>query len=215
MKTISFLLLTIGLLLFTVYASFAQQNRWTYVANDVNDAEFFIDQKSVENVGKNLRVWHKTVYKDGTYRISLLEWDCTEKKFFVVDDSTFEADGRAFRRDKGNDWLLVTPESINEGLYKVVCSSSAKNNDRIAINSVKVMVQIIVKNVNVRNEPDMSSNVVRKAKLGEKFILVDENPTNGWYQIIISGTKNTGWIHGNTIKLIEISSKANLKKRRL
>lgn len=213
MKIFAILLSTISFMLMGIHFAFSQQDRWTYVGNDVRGAQFFIDRNSVESFGENLRIWHKTVYEDETYRISLLEWNCAGKKFSVVEDSSFDLDGSPIKREKGSGWLFVVPESINEGLYKVVCSLPVKNTNKPSTYNIgKLQAQTIVKEANVRDKPDMSGKILRKAKLGEKFTLVNENPANGWYQIIISSNK-TAWIHGNNIKLIEANESRKSKKK--
>ena len=76
------------------------------------------------------------------------------------------------------------------------------------------MAQIIVRKANLRVAPSINSGIVQQANLGDKFSLVDEEPTNGWYQIILSGTNETVWIHGNNIKLAEAINKSNSKKQK-
>jgi len=205
-------LLSLVITVFICYPTFAQQNRWTYVGTDADDTQFFIDRKSVEVKGKNRRVWHKTIYFDASYRIALLEWACNEKKFFVLSDIVYTPNGSFIRKEIGTKWLFVTPESINETLHQVICPSSARNNVRTSTN--KMMAEIIVKTANVRAEPDINSSVVRRVKIGEKFILADEESTNGWYQIILPRTNDTAWVHGNTIKLVEIADNPKVKKRK-
>jgi hypothetical protein len=212
MKTILSLFFLTGFLLLADYSAFAQQNRWTYVGADVNAAQFFIDRNSLQIKGRNRRIWHKTVYSDDSYRITLVEWACAEKKFFVVEETTYNPNGSIIGKDKMTPWSYVTPESINEGLYKAICPSSTQNNIRTSTN--KMMAEIIVKTANVRAEPDINSSVVRRVKIGEKFILADEESTAGWYQIILPRTNETAWVHGNTIKLIEIPNNPKVKKRK-
>lgn len=211
MKTIFSLALSLTFLLSTFSFVFAQQDRWSYIGADVNQVEFFIDRKSIEPKGENLRAWHKTVYLDESYRISLLEWNCTEKKFFVVSETLYEPNGSPLGKDKTTEWLFVTPESINEGLYRAICNVPANNKAKPSAD--KIIVQIVAKTANLRVEPNVNGSVIRTAKLGEKFILADENPTRGWYRIILPKTNNSAWIHGNTIKLIEMTVQPKMKSK--
>jgi hypothetical protein len=212
MKIITSLLLSISILLFGSYLIFAQQNRWSYVGADVNGTRFFIDRKSINTKGSKLRIWNKSIYSDDSYRISLVEWVCADKKYFILDETIYAPNGSFAGTDKGTKWLFVTPDSISEGLYKATCVSSKQVSSRTAAS--EILAQIIVTSANVRTEPDMSSRVKRKVKSGEQFILADEESVNGWYRIIISGTNNTGWIHGNNIKLVQSPNQSKTGKRR-
>lgn len=211
MKTILSLLLSIVFLLLTGFSLFAQQNRWSYVGADVNGTQFFIDRKSIEIKGNKLRIWNKSIFTDSSYRISLVEWACSDQQYYILDETLYSPKGDPVGKDNATKWLFVTPDSISEGLYKATCSLAKTNNTKSAN---KMKAQVIVKTANVRAEPDINSSVIRKVKSGESFALVDENPTDGWYQIIISGTNKTGWIHGSTIKLVEITDKKKTKKRK-
>jgi hypothetical protein len=213
MKTISFLLLLTGFLLFASYSVFTQQNRWSYVGADVNGTRFFIDRKSIEIKGNKLQIWNKSIYSDDSYRISLVEWACSDKQYNVLRETIYSPDGNPIGKDESTTWLFVTPDSISEGLYKATCSSSDKTNN--AKSASKMKAQVIARTANVRAEPDINSSVIRKVKSGESFTLADEEPTDGWYQIIISGTNKTAWIHSNTIKLVEITNKPNTKKQKV
>lgn len=206
------LLLSLIITVFIYSSAFAQQNRWSYVGADVNGTRFFIDRKSIELIGSKLRMWNKSIYSDDSYRISLVEWICDDKKYFILDETIYAPNGTFAGTDKGTKWIFVTPDSISEGLYKATCVSSTKTNNTKSANKKKA--QVIVKTANVRAEPDINSNVIRKVKSSESFALTDETPTDGWYQIIISGKNKTGWIHGNTIKLVEITTKKKTKKRK-
>lgn len=212
MKIITSLLLSICILLFTCCLVFAQQNRWSYVGADVNGTRFFIDRKSINTKGSKLQIWNKSIYSDDSYRISLVEWVCTDKKYFILDETIYAPDGSFAGTDKGTKWLFVTPDSISEGLYKATCVSSKQTSPQTSAG--KMMAQIIVATANVRIEPDMNSRAIQRVKTGEQFILADEEPVNGWYRIVISGTNNIGWIHGNNIKLVQSPNQLKTGKKR-
>lgn len=205
------LLVSLIYLVFICVSVFAQQNRWSYVGVDANGTRFFTDRNSIEIKGNKLRIWNKSVYSDNSYRLDLVEWICDEKKYFIVDVSIHSPNGILDGKDKGTNWLLVTPDSISESLYKIACGISTRNNAPKSGKRIKA-AQVIVKKANVRVEPNISSAVIKKVKNNDSFILANENPINGWYQIIFSGTNRTGWIHGNTIKLVEIADNKKARK---
>ncbi|HEY0048928.1 MAG TPA: surface-adhesin E family protein, partial [Pyrinomonadaceae bacterium] len=124
MKTIPSLLLSITILLFACCLVFAQENRWSYVGTDASGTRFFIDRNSIEIKGNRLRVWNKFFYANQTYRLSLFEWACAEKKYLILDETSYSPDGRVIGMDRAPRWLFVTPDSMSETLYKAICSSS-------------------------------------------------------------------------------------------
>jgi uncharacterized protein YgiM (DUF1202 family) len=106
------------------------------------------------------------------------------------------------------------PDSVAEGYFRVVCvltkrttdDSSAESNDKLA---AQVAAQIITRNANVRESPTTDSRIVRKVAKGARLLLADTKPTSGgWYRVLTSDTKETGWLHGSTIKLITLESKS-------
>lgn len=214
MKLTSNILLLLTITVLFCFSAFAQQkNRWVFVGQNTDGTLFYIDNNSRQIVGNRIRVWDKNIFQDGSYKISLVEWRCVEKKYFFIDITNYTPTGSFIRKDKSTEWLTVVPDSVSEAMYKAVCGTSFGNNLQVASSNRK-MAQIIVKKANLRTNPDTNSRVVQQAILGEKFFLADELPTNGWYQIILAGTNETAWIHGNNIKLLEAPNKSNTKKQR-
>lgn len=198
---------------FVCYSAFAQQDRWIYIGKDTSGALFYLDKTSRQSIGKSIKVWDKSVYPDGSYRVNQTKWECKEKQFAIVDITIYSPKNEFIGKDNPTPWLNVVPDSISEIMHKAVCERlSNKNFEKTS--SSKKMVEIIVKKANVRAEPAINSNIIRKVKSGDKFALADENSTSGWYQIIISNTNETGWIHGSTIKLVEITDKSNTNKQK-
>jgi hypothetical protein len=213
MRIIFNLPLSLVIVAFACCLALAQQNRWVFVGEDANNSLFYFDKTSRQPIGNIVKVWDKIIYPDGSYRISQTQWKCSEKKYFITDVSIYSPTGDFIGKDKATTWLNVVPDSINEVMYKAVCvDSSDKNFDRTSLS--KKMAEIITERANVRAEPNINSRIIGKVKSGDRFTLADENSTKGWYQIIIPDTNKVGWVHGNTIKLIENSDKKKNKKRR-
>jgi hypothetical protein len=214
MKFISYLSLSLGITAFVWYSVLAQQNRWIFVGEDASGALFYFDKGSRQPIGNAMKVWDKIVYPDGSYRINQTKWQCKEKQFSIVDITIYSENNEFIGKDSPTPWLNVVPDSISEVMHRAVCGDlSDKNLEKTSSN--KKMAEIIVEKANVRAEPGINSSVIKKVKSGEKFTLADENPTDGWYQIIISSTNKTAWIHGSTIKLLEIINKPNTKKQKV
>jgi hypothetical protein len=218
MKTTISLFLSTIILLFACCLVFAQENRWSYVGTDASGTRFFVDRNSIEVKGNRLRVWNKFFYVNNTYRLSLFEWACAEKKYLILDETSYAPNGRVIGMDRASGWLFVTPESMSETLYKAICSSSKLTPSKPTpsrLSAGETMVEITVNKANLRDAPNINSNIIKEASIGERFTLVN-NELIGyfWYQITLPGTNETAWIHRSTIKLVESPIKPKSGKRR-
>jgi hypothetical protein len=214
MKLTSYLLLLLIITILRCSTVLAQQeSRWVLIGQNTDGTSFYLDKTSRQIIGNKIRVWDKNIFQDGSYQIGLVEWQCKEKKYFLVDLTLYTPTGSFIRKEKGMGWLNVVPDAVSEVMYKAVCGTFSENNSKTKSSSKK-MVQIIVRKANLRASPSTNSGIVQQANLGEKFSLVDEEPTNGWYQIIIARTNEIAWIHGNNIKLAEATNKSNSKKQK-
>jgi hypothetical protein len=214
MKIISILLIVFAVMLCIPCLTFAQQNRWEFISVDVNGVRLYLDKNSRKTIGNRVRIWDKRVFRDGSYRIDLTEWKCSEKKYFLVDMTIYSETGSFIGKYKGTDWVYVIPESGSEAMHKAVCITYSKKSSKPESSSKK-MAEIIVEKANIRAEPNIDSRVIRQAKTGEQFDLVEEESSNGWYQVILPQTNEVAWIHGNNIKLVEVSNKLNTKKQKV
>ncbi|MGC2236182.1 MAG: SH3 domain-containing protein [Pyrinomonadaceae bacterium] len=213
MKITSVLLLVFTLMLSIPYLTFAQQNRWVLISEDADDTLFYLDKSSRQSTENTIRVWTKNIYRDGSYRLSLVDWRCREKKYFFVEVATYNPAGSFVQKENGMDWINVVPDSISEAMYKAVCLTSSKKNSKTESTSKKI-AEIIVVKANIRIEPNLNSQVIQQATTGERFILAEAEPSGGWYRVILAGMNETAWIHGNNIKLVEVFSKTNIKKQK-
>ncbi|MGC2234682.1 MAG: SH3 domain-containing protein [Pyrinomonadaceae bacterium] len=209
---LSLLLITTTLVCFSVFAQ--QKNRWVFITRNSDGTLFYIDKSSRQVSGDTIRVWDKNIFLNGSFRISLVEWKCSEKKYLFVEASDYSATGKFILKNTGTEWINVIPDSISEALYKAVCITSSEKSSEI-VSSNKKMAEIIVRKANVRTEPNINSSIVQQASLGKRFSLADDQSTNGWYQIILAGTNKTAWIYGNNIKFVEIANKSNTKKQKV
>jgi len=77
-----------------------------------------------------------------------------------------------------------------------------------------MVAQIITDNANVREAPFANSPVIQTFEKGARLFLADNEPTGVWYQVFIPDTNETGWLHGNTIKLLGIKPNSIKPKRK-
>jgi hypothetical protein len=214
MKLTSYLPILLIITIAGCFSVFAQQeNRWTFISKSSDGTLFYIDKNSRQGSGDNIRVWNKSIFWNGSFRLDLVEWNCREEKYLFVEASFYSQTGKFLRIEKGTEWMNIIPDSISEALHKAVCGESLKKDLKTKSPNRKI-AQIIVRKANLRAEPNLNSSVIQRANLSEQFFLADEQPRNGWYQIIITGTNKTAWIYGNNFKIVEAANKTNTKKQR-
>lgn len=208
MKKLLFILLLAGNILVICQPTLAQQqqdnNRWQFVGRGSNGSFSFLDKSAQKQTGDVRRTWSKEVFSDGSYKIGLVDWQCSARKFRILEGATFKPSGEyIYREDKPSSWISVFPDSVSENYYKVVCASAGQQTLSPQSKSAesKTTAEVIVANARVRTSPTADSNIVRRVEKGARLFLADTEPTNGWYRVFISGTNETGWIYGSTVKL--------------
>lgn len=70
-------------------------------------------------------------------------------------------------------------------------------------NSTTVAAIVKAKKANLRDRPSSSSTVINTVNNGDLLALTGETPIGPWYRIRDSKTGAEGWIHGNTIALLQ------------
>ncbi|MGI9034694.1 MAG: SH3 domain-containing protein [Pyrinomonadaceae bacterium] len=63
-------------------------------------------------------------------------------------------------------------------------------------------VVVIAKQVNVRDLPSAQGKIVFKVFKGTNLDSLLDDSKDGWYAVVNPKTKKRGWIHGNTIKIL-------------
>jgi len=100
-------------------------------------------------------------------------------------------------------------------MYQIACGNLSKRVSKDSTSAGKMMVEIIVNKANLRNAPNKNSRIIKEVSLGERFTLVNKELVGYfWYEISLSGTNETAWIHRSTIKLVESPIKPKTGKRR-
>jgi hypothetical protein len=62
---------------------------------------------------------------------------------------------------------------------------------------------------NLRNSPSKSGSVLRTVNKGDLLALIDPRPIGPWYRVRDSKTDSQGWVHGNTIVLLQTTEGAS------
>lgn len=82
-------------------------------------------------------------------------------------------------------------------------------------NSHVVAAIVKAKKANLRDKPSETANVAGLVNKGDLLSLMREEPTGPWYQVRHSETGIEGWIHGNTIALLQVVGTPNTTSARV
>lgn len=100
--------------------------------------------------------------------------------------------------------LSVAPACISRALPEQ--RVEAKTPDAQAQHAPTAVAAIVkAKKANLRANPSPSSAVIGTVNEGDLLSLTEETPTGPWYQIRDTKTGTDGWIHGDTIALLQIA----------
>jgi len=124
---------TIAAIAITVAASHAlAQANWVDIYNS-DEFTYYIDKTSIKKVAKNMRVWslidYKKPKKNGRFTansyVSLTEYDCADEKSITLKQTMYSGNMGAGDNSPidliGERWDYITPNTINESVFKAVC----------------------------------------------------------------------------------------------
>jgi len=216
MKKFSLILIPFGIvLLINQNPALAQQsNRWQFIGRNDNGSRSYLEKSNKSETGDRKQTWSKEVYSDGSYKITLIDWQCRERRFRILEATNYAPSGEYVDKEGSYPWSTVVPDSVSENYYKVVCISPGKTpTTESNASRRKTIAQIIAPNANIRESPTANGRVVQTVEKGAQLFLTDADPKGSWYQVFIPDTNETGWLHGNTIKLVGIKSNSIKSKR--
>lgn len=185
-----------------------QVNRWQFVGRSDTGSSSYLDKSVEKQTGDIRRTWTKEVFSDGSYKIGLVDWQCRAKKFRILEGASYESSGKyIYREGRSSPWITVVPDSVSENYYRVVCRSTGQASPPESKSSEnKTIAEVIALHANVRASPTADSPIVQRVKKGVRLTLAAVEPTNGWYQVFIPVTNETGWLYGSTIELLAAKS---------
>ena len=80
---------------------------------------------------------------------------------------------------------------------------ASASNTQPSQHSTAVAVIVTAPKANVRDKPSKSAAIVSTVNNGDLLSLTSVAPIGPWYQVRDSRTGSEGWIHGNTIALLQ------------
>lgn len=182
--------------LISVNDAFSQTVKWRYVATlGINASKVYLndDVKVLEN--KNVTVWQKLVLANGLYAISQEELDCKNKRIITRQITYYRIDQTVdSTKKKPFEWEEIIPSSTGDFLYSRVC---------LPPQPVK-WAQINVQQAYLKNFPDLSAPVIRKAKHGERFQIIPESGKDGWFNIVDPATQKDYWLQDIAFEVVAL-----------
>lgn len=196
------------------FPAFGQSGDWQFISKNSNGSTSYLNF-SGKNQPKssNQQTWTKEVFSDGSYKITLVNWKCREKRFQIQEAVNYASSGAYVDREDQSSWTTIIPDSVAENYFKVVCATgrNASNSNSV---SRKIFVQVIVENANIREAPFAVGTVMQTVEKGARLALADPEPVGVWYQVLIPETDEKGWLHGSTIKIIKAAENGSQTERK-
>jgi len=193
--SLSILFCTLAVLI-SVNKAFSQTVKWRYVATlGINASKVYLNDEVKVLENKNVTVWQKLILANGLYAISQEELDCQNKRiitrqitYYRIDQTVDETKKKSF------EWEEIIPSSTGDFLYSRVC---------LPPQPVK-WAQIDLQQAYLRNFPDPSAPVIRKAKRGERFQIIPETGKDGWFNIVDPITQQDFWLQDNAFEMVAL-----------
>jgi SH3-like domain-containing protein len=99
--------------------------------------------------------------------------------------------------------LVLNTACSSGGLPEPRVQASTTQADKLQEKSSAVAVVVKTQKANIRNAPSKSAIVLATVNKNDLLSLVTPASTGAWYQVRDSRTGQQGWIHGNTIALLQ------------
>jgi Bacterial SH3 domain len=124
--------------------------------------------------------------------------------FLTKEMTMYEPDNTLIGVSNKFNWKPVVPDSVGDTLYNQICLPLPPTQ----------FAEIITVKANLRSLPNPDAEVIRIAKKEDKFIVLPQTGTNGWYNIVDEKTQEDYWVHGNAIKIISSEKTTTLPNKK-
>lgn len=146
------LILMFALICANTLAQVKGQKRWRLATTGTN-VDVYYDRKGITRTQKGtVRVWIKYEYtKERAYikhSVSLEEYQCTEGMSRTLSNTTYKESGEVINSitPRTPRWDYVTPDSIGESLFKIVCEGG---------NDLQLKLDKLEESENAKRETDI------------------------------------------------------------
>lgn len=170
----------------------AQQGSWHYVTTITEGVKFYLGSDRQPTADGNLFVREKILTTDGSFLVSFVEWDCRLKNRRTRQTTVYNADNTVRGTYKDLRQSPVVPGSSGELLFRQICLPPP----------AEAFVEIIVPNAELRVAPNVSAPVARTAARGERFRLMTNSGSGGWYNIVEPQSARDYRITGDCLRVV-------------
>lgn len=195
--------------------------RWVFVAESVDrETMFYLDSTYRELSSGNKIIWEKELFKDGTYILNYMEFDCQQIRFRATYSIAYDRLGTTTNTDtSAQRWENPVPDSIAEALFEKVCGLK-KDVPRIRGNDEYRTIEpkpepkkdiqskddlgvdygiVTASLAKLREDADITSRSIREIAKGDIVVLLNRTQAGAWVNVIHVRSNQEGWIHSSTI----------------
>ena len=217
MKIKMFLPLLLCLCACFFQSAFAQENRWIYViASQDQQSKFYEENVFQRYKNGDVGSWIKRINNDGTYTLSLWEFDCRRNVLAIIKSVEYDDEGNpASNNNSPSNWMELTPDSTGEAVFKKVCHDAAldaRQTPRPKPIASEPFAEITTDKANLRETPSLDSDRLREIPLGETLQIVTVEPVGNWYKVYDKTIAKFGWLHQTVFKVVNKEVKPERKQ---
>jgi hypothetical protein len=104
----------------------AQQD-WVFAGSNSQLTGIYVNKNLRELPNGNVQFYQKIILKDGTYLISLSEFNCSQSLSRTIEATTFNRQGiKVGFDDSGTDWMRTIQGSVGVDIQQIVCGSTSQ-----------------------------------------------------------------------------------------
>ena len=191
------------------------QSRWSPTGMSAGSSLWYLDKNFSRKKAGTVAAWEKVVLPDGSFIIGLNEWNCAARKKRLLQSDDYNPAGQTVsHQGTPLPWRFVAPDSIEEITFNIVCGSvSGKENDtRDGRTKPPAAFAAVTKKSALMSDVGKRGAVIRRVNIGEKLVLVGEEPAGIWYRVLDQKTNSEGWLNGNHFKIVKAVRKTGKRK---
>jgi hypothetical protein len=107
--------------------------------------------------------------------------------------------------------LIADPVTITKVVWCKNLGKTSRNDKKVGSNLA--FAKIIVEKSKLMSQSNSNSKIIREVTLGERLVLVSDEPVGIWYPVRDSKTNSQGWLNSNHFKIIKVKKLVNKQKK--